>query len=44
MTEGNWRLGTIIDAKASDEQAEKLQAVFSGDARRPDGGTWPAYR
>src|SRR5882724_22904 len=30
MTDGNWRLGVFIDAAASDEQAEKLGAVFSG--------------
>ena len=30
MTEGDWRLGVIIDAAASDEQAEKLGGVFSG--------------
>src|SRR3954469_12573195 len=30
MTEGNRRLGVFIDAPASDEQAEKLGAVFSG--------------
>ena len=30
MTEGNWRLGLFIDAKASDEQAGKLLRVFSG--------------
>lgn len=30
MSEGNWRLGVVIDDKASDEQAEKLGAVFSG--------------
>src|SRR5947208_16083738 len=30
MSEGNWRLGVFIDATASDEQAEKLGAVFSG--------------
>ena len=30
MTEGNWRLGVFIDGAASDEQAEKLGAVFSG--------------
>ena len=30
MTDGNWRLGVIIDAAASDEQAEKLGGVFSG--------------
>ena len=30
MTDGAWRLGVFIDASASDEQAEKLGAVFSG--------------
>jgi hypothetical protein len=30
MSEGNWRLGVFIDSAASDEQAEKLGAVFSG--------------
>jgi hypothetical protein len=30
MSDGNWRLGVFIDAAASDEQAEKLGAVFSG--------------
>lgn len=30
MSEGNWRIGVVIDAAASDEQAEKLGAVFSG--------------
>lgn len=30
MSDGNWRLGVFIDAAASDTQAEKLGAVFSG--------------
>jgi hypothetical protein len=30
MSEGNWRLGVVIDAAASEEQAEKLGSVFSG--------------
>jgi hypothetical protein len=30
MSEGNWRLGVVIDAAASDEQAQKLGGVFSG--------------
>jgi len=30
MSEGNWRLGVVIDADASDEQVEKLGGVFSG--------------
>jgi hypothetical protein len=30
MSEGNWRLGLLIDDRASDEQAESLAAVFGG--------------
>ncbi len=30
MADGGWRMGVFIDAAASDEQAEKLGAVFSG--------------
>jgi hypothetical protein len=35
MTDGNWRLGVFIDAAASDAQAEKLGAVFSGQLGGP---------
>ncbi|MEA2134879.1 MAG: hypothetical protein QOC68_2788 [Solirubrobacteraceae bacterium] len=35
MSEGNWRLGVFIDSGASDEQAEKLGAVFSGQLGGP---------
>jgi hypothetical protein len=35
MSEGNWRLGVFIDAAASDQQAEKLGAVFSGQLGGP---------
>jgi hypothetical protein len=35
MTEGNWRLGVFIDERASDEQAEKLLGVFSGELGGP---------
>jgi hypothetical protein len=35
MSEGNWRLGVVIDAAASDEQAAKLGAVFSGQLGGP---------
>src|SRR5918996_5082612 len=35
MSEGNWRLGVLIDDKASDEQADKLGAVFSGQLGGP---------
>jgi hypothetical protein len=35
MSEGNWRIGMIIDDKASDEQTEKLGAVFGGQLGGP---------
>ena len=35
MSNGNWRLGVFIDESASDEQAEKLGAVFSGQLGGP---------
>jgi hypothetical protein len=37
MHEGNWRLGLLIDDSASDEQADKLGAVFSGQLGGPMG-------
>jgi hypothetical protein len=41
MTDGNWRLGVFIDASASDEQAEKLGAVFSGALGGPMAALGP---
>lgn len=41
MSEGNWRLGVVIDAAASDEQAEKLGGVFSGALGGPMGALGP---
>jgi hypothetical protein len=35
MTDGNWKMGLILDDAASDEQAEKLGAVFSGQLGGP---------
>ena len=35
MLEGNWRVGLIIDARASKEQADKLGGVFSGQMGGP---------
>src|SRR2546430_10411024 len=35
MSEGNWRLGVLMDDAASDEQAEKLGAVFGGQLGGP---------
>jgi hypothetical protein len=41
MTEGNWRMGVFIDAAASDQQAEKLGAVFSGALGGPMAALGP---
>jgi hypothetical protein len=35
MTEGSWRLGMFVDERASDEQLEKLTAVFGGQKGGP---------
>jgi hypothetical protein len=35
MSEGNWRLGVLVDDQASDEQADKLAAVFAGQLGGP---------
>ena len=35
MTEGNWRLGLFVDEDATDEQMEKLTAVFGGQKGGP---------
>jgi len=41
MTEGNWRLGMFIDENATNEQAEKLTAVFGGQLGGPMAGIVP---
>jgi hypothetical protein len=41
MTEGNWRLGMFVDDQATDEQAEKLAAVFGGQKGGPMAGLAP---
>ena len=41
MTEGNWRLGMFVDESASDEQLQKLAAVFSGQMGGPMAGFAP---
>ena len=41
MTEGNWRLGVFIDDGASDEQADKLVRVFTGELGGPMAGLAP---
>ena len=35
MLDGGWRVGLIIDDKASKEQADKLTAIFAGQAGGP---------
>ena len=35
MTDGNWRVGVFVDDQASEEQAEKLVQVFSGQLGGP---------
>jgi hypothetical protein len=41
MSEGNWRVGMLMDASASQEQAEALGAVFSGQRGGPMEGLGP---
>jgi hypothetical protein len=41
MTEGNWRLGMFVDERATDEQMEKLTAVFAGQKGGPMEGIVP---
>ena len=41
MTEGNWRLGVFVDEQASDEQADKLVKVFTGQLGGPMAGLAP---
>jgi hypothetical protein len=35
MTEGNWRLGMFVDESATDEQVQKVAAVFGGQLGGP---------
>ena len=41
MTEGNWRVGIFVDEDASDEQMDKLTAVFGGQKGGPMAGVAP---
>ena len=41
MTEGNWRLGVFVDENATDEQADKLVKVFTGQLGGPMAGLAP---
>jgi hypothetical protein len=41
MTEGNWKLGVYVDDNASEEQADKLVKVFTGQLGGPMAGLAP---
>jgi len=41
MTEGNWRLGVIVDERATDDQLDKLVQVFGGQLGGPMAGLAP---
>jgi hypothetical protein len=41
MTDGNWKVGVFVDDQASDEQADKLVQVFSGQLGGPMAGLAP---
>ena len=41
MTDGNWRLGLFVDDGASDDQVDKLAAVFGGQKGGPMAGLAP---
>ncbi len=41
MTEGNWKVGVFIDDQASDEQADKLGQVFTGQLGGPMAALGP---
>ena len=41
MTEGGWRLGMFVDDHATDEQVDKLTAVFGGQKGGPMEGLAP---
>ena len=41
MTDGNWRVGMFVDENASDEQFDKLTAVFGGQLGGPMAGIAP---
>jgi hypothetical protein len=41
MTDGGWKLGLLVDSKASTEQAAALEGVFSGQLGGPMAGLAP---
>lgn len=41
MPEGNWRIGVLLDNKASQEQSDKLAAVLTGQLEGPPAALGP---
>jgi hypothetical protein len=41
MSDGGWRVGMFMDERASDEQAEKLGSIFSGQMGGPMANVLP---
>jgi hypothetical protein len=41
MTDGNWRVGLLVDSEASDEQAAKLRGIATGELGGPMGNLAP---
>jgi hypothetical protein len=41
MTDGNWKLGIFLDESATEEQADKLVKVFTGQLGGPMAGVAP---
>jgi hypothetical protein len=37
LTSGNWKIGLVVDEAASDEQAQALERIFSGQEGGPFG-------
>jgi hypothetical protein len=37
LTAGNWKVGIVVDEAASDDQAQALEKIFSGEAGGPFG-------
>ncbi|MGB2953658.1 MAG: DUF1326 domain-containing protein [Gaiellaceae bacterium] len=37
LTAGNWKIGIVVDDRASDEQAQALERIFSGQEGGPFG-------
>src|ERR671937_2229739 len=41
LTSGNWKIGLVVDEAASDEQAQALERIFSGQEGGPFGECVP---